>query len=520
MGAYKSAYFRGYFFIDLFGKHFLLAKQLFLLYTLCKPYKNKNMSQIFLPPHPIKPLPPAVKLRRILGPSFILLGLGLGSGEVILWPYLTSHYGLGIVWGAVIGLTFQFFMNMEIERYALTHGESIFVGFARRWRWAPVWFLLSTFIPWIWPGIIASSAAVFTHVIGLSAENAKYLTIGLLVLIGLILSLGPVLYKTVERFQKTLIFIGVPSVFAICLVLAKPGDFVAAAQGIVGIGDGYFLLPAGIIITSFLAALAYSGAGGNLNLSQSFYIKEKGFGMGKYAGRITSVLTGKNHDSTKSLLTGATFSPTKQNVREFKKWWRVVNTEHLIVFWLTGTITILLLTILAYTTTYGHAGKTAGDISFVIAEAGQIGQQLFPAIGTFFLCIVGLTLFGTQLTIYDAVSRIMTENFVLAGRGAVSEKRIPAIYYAMLWLFIVSGIVITLVGFNQPLQLLFLAAVMNAFAMFIHAAMTLRLNMKVLAEKIRPNTWRIVVMSMAIIFYGGFSIFVLVSEAQKLLMTL
>lgn len=475
------------------------------------------MKKQFLPAHPIKSLPKAVRLREILGPSFILLGLGLGSGEVILWPYLTSHFGMGVIWGAVIGLTFQFFMNMEIERYALAHGESIFVGFARRWKWAPTWFLLSTFIPWIWPGIIASSATVGTYVLGLSPSYAKYVTIGMLVVIGLILSLGPVLYKTVERFQKTLIFIGVPSIFAISLFLAKPVDFVTAAQGIFGIGDGYFLLPAGIAISSFLAALAYSGAGGNLNLSQSFYIKEKGFAMGKHAGRITSVLTGKGHDSSKSLLTGAKFAINTENVREFKRWWRVVNTEHFIVFWLTGTVTIILLTLLAYTTTYGHAGKEAGDISFVIAEAGRIGQTLVPAIGTFFLCIVTLTLFGTQLTIYDAVSRIMTENVVLAARGRISEKRIPNIYYIMLWVFVVSGIIITLIGFNQPLQLLFIAAVMNAFAMFIHAAMTLRLNMKVMHASIRPNAWRVAVMSLAVLFYGGFSIFVLVTELQKLL---
>lgn len=475
------------------------------------------MAKKFLGALTIKTLPPAVKLRQILGPSFILLGLGLGSGEVILWPYLTSHYGMGVIWGAVIGLTFQFFMNMEIERYALAHGESIFVGFARRWSWAPWWFLLSTFIPWIWPGIIASSATVAAHIFGLPLEYVKYVTIGMLVVIGLILSLGPVLYKTVERFQKTLIFIGVPSIFAISLLLAKPTDFATAAQGVFGMGDGYFLLPAGIAITSFLAALAYSGAGGNLNLSQSFYIKEKGFAMGKYAGRITSLLTGKGAVQHKSLLTGAKFSASPENVHEFKRWWRVVNAEHFIVFWLTGTVTIILLTLLAYTTTYGHATKTASDISFVIAEASSISQLLLPAIGTFFLCVVTLTLFGTQLTIYDAISRIMTENVVLAARGKLSEKSIPSIYYLMLWIFIVSGIAVTLIGFNQPLQLLFLAAVMNAFAMFIHAAMTLRLNTTMLHAAIRPHAWRILAMLLAVLFYGGFSVFVLVTEVQKLL---
>src|SRR3989344_6888808 len=164
-----------------------------------------------LKPLEINPLPQPLALKKLIGPSFIILALGLGSGEVILWPYLSANYGLGIIWGALLGITFQFFMNMEIERYALAHGESVFVGLARELRWISFWFLLSTFIPWVWPGIIASSAKLFGTVLGVG--ETKYLAIIFLVVIGLILSMGPILYKTVENLQKTLILIGVPAIF-------------------------------------------------------------------------------------------------------------------------------------------------------------------------------------------------------------------------------------------------------------------------------------------------------------------
>lgn len=32
-------------------------------------------------------LPKAPPLKSLIGPSFIILGLGLGSGEIILWPF-------------------------------------------------------------------------------------------------------------------------------------------------------------------------------------------------------------------------------------------------------------------------------------------------------------------------------------------------------------------------------------------------------------------------------------------------
>ena len=58
--------------------------------------------------------PQPIPLKKMIGPSFIILALGLGSGEVILWPYLVANYGLGIAWGAVLVITCQFFINLEI----------------------------------------------------------------------------------------------------------------------------------------------------------------------------------------------------------------------------------------------------------------------------------------------------------------------------------------------------------------------------------------------------------------------
>ena len=464
-----------------------------------------------LPKLQTKPLPRAWPLRKLIGPSFILLGLGLGSGEVILWPFLASNYGMGIIWGAIVGITLQFFMNMEIERYALAHGESVFVGLKRKLSAIPWWFIFSTFLPWIWPGIAAASATLLVSVLGWSDDAQQWVAITMLIVMGLILSLGPVLYKTVERFQMVLISIGVPSIFLISIYLADRSDIGRVVNGIVGNGDGFWLLPAGISIASFLAALAYAGAGGNLNLAQSFYIKEKGIGMGKYAGRITSVLTGKKEN--KSILTGAKFNPNKRNVKEFNKWWRRINIEHFLVFWLTGSITIILLALLAYNTTFGVSSTS--DISFVITEGAEIGKAIAPWVGTFFMLVAGLTLFGTQLTVYDATSRIISENVILASALKIKDKDVPKVYYGTLWLMIASGVVIFLSGFTQPLQLLILAAVLNAFAMFVHVGLTLWLNKTSLAKPIRPNGFRTSVMMFAFLFYGGFSAYVIYDQIRK-----
>lgn len=449
----------------------------------------------------IKPVPIAPALKTLFGPSFIILGLGLGSGEVILWPYLSSNYGLGIIWGAVLGITFQYFINMEISRYSLINGESIFVGFARKLKALPYWFLFSTFLPWIWPGIIASSATVLAHVFGL---DFKLVAVLMLILIGLILSLGPILYKTVETFQKVVIGIGVPSIFLLSIFLAGRADFTALGQGIFGFGNNYYLLPIGIPIASFLAALAYSGAGGNLNLAQSFYIKEKGYGMGKYAGKISSLITGKTEDIN---LTGATFEINDENVSAINLWWKRINIEHFLVFWLTGLITILLLSLLAYSTVFGNPENITG-ISFVINEAKQISLLTLPFIGTFFLLLVSLMLFATQMTVLDATTRIITENVLLI-KNSVKSK-VNNWYYAILWIQILTGICVMLFGISEPLKLLVISAVLNAFAMFVHTGLTLWVNKTLLHKLLQPSVARTIAIILAFLFYGGFSLYTLI----------
>jgi hypothetical protein len=71
----------------------------------------------YLPPVTYRDMPEPLPLRKVLGPGVIAAGIGLASGEFILWPYITSQVGLVFLWAAVLGVVTQFFINMEIERY-------------------------------------------------------------------------------------------------------------------------------------------------------------------------------------------------------------------------------------------------------------------------------------------------------------------------------------------------------------------------------------------------------------------
>lgn len=449
-----------------------------------------------------KAFPQALPLKSLLGPSFILLGLGLGSGELILWPYLSSQFGLGIIWAAVLGITFQFFLNMEIARYTLVTGESVFVGLARKLgRFSPLWFIFSTFIPWIWPGIIAASATVLATLIGV--KYTPILPILMLILIGIILTLGPVLYKTQESLQKAVIIAGVPFVFILTFIMSGPADWTSLAQGLVGRGEGFWFLPRAIPLATLLGAFAYAGAGGNLNLAQSLYVKAKGYGMGKYAGDITSVITGKKQSLR---LEGFDFEQNQKNITNFQTWWKRINTEHLLVFWATGALTMIILSLLSYITVFENATNQTG-INFVIFEGKAISEAISVNIGKLFYAVICIMLFFTQFSVFGSTSRIMSENLVIFSPQKFKKENLSLFFYLTLWLQIIAGVIIFMVGFTEPLALVILGAVLNAFSMFIYSGFILWLNRTELPQNTKPAFLRFAVVSIAFLFYGGFSIF-------------
>ncbi len=457
----------------------------------------------------MNPLPPPLSLKKLLGPSFIILALGLGSGEVILWPYLASTVGLGIAWGAVLGITFQFFMNMEIERYALVKGESVFVGLAKQWRLAPYWFILSTFIGFGLPGIVAASAQVLGSL--LHIQDYRFLAILMLVAMGLMLSLGKTVYNFMEKTTQTIIFIAVPFIFILALIIVSGADWAALGSGLLGYGDGYRWLPEGIAFASFFAAFAYSGAGGNLNLTQSIYIKEKGYGMGAYAQKISGLFRSKEAQQIK--LSGKTFSINKENLSRFHVWWRRVNIEHLIVFWFMGAVAMLLLMLLSYATTYGK-NTTGQGIQFVLAEGAMIAEHIHPFVGLLFLIAVMIMLFQTQLGILDSTSRIMAEN---AAIKKIEKQQTPTVnlsrlYYIFLWSQIAFGCMLFILNISEPRFLITLGAIINAVAMFVHVGLVNWMNHHQLPKEVQAKLWRKAILLIIFIIFGIFSIYTIADK--------
>ena len=258
---------------------------------------------------------------RLIGPGIIAAGVGLASGEFILYPYIASQVGLVFVWAALVGLATQFFLNMEIERYTLATGETALTGFSRFWRHWGLVFAILTYFANLWPGWATSSATLISYIFG---GKATWIAIGILLTVGLVLTLAPVVYTALERAQMlkvalVLTLILVASIFAIgANAFADLPQVVTRPR-----------IPTELGFALLLGALAFAGAGGGQNLCQSNWIRDKGFGMGSYLPRLASPVTGKPVAGRSN---GYIFEPNEENMKRWRGWWRFSNIEQLSTF--------------------------------------------------------------------------------------------------------------------------------------------------------------------------------------------
>ena len=450
----------------------------------------------------IRPLPePPKSTWKIIGPGIIGAGVGLASGEFILFPYIASQVGLVFVWAALIGVATQFFLNMEIERYTLATGETALTGFSRYWRhWGLVFGILAIFAN-LWPGWATSSATLVTYLWG---GSVKWIAIGMLLAIGLILTLAPVVYIALERAEMLKV--------AAVLVLLVIGAFVAISADAWGdvpqiVTDASIPVePLGFAL--LMGALAFAGAGGGQNLVQSNWIRDKGFGMGRYVPRIKSPVTGKPEAAPS---TGFIFEPTDEHLTRWRAWWRFANREQLYTFVLITFVSIVFTSLLAYSTVYGR-DDVSNSINFLQTEGEVLKETVGSWFGTFFWLVGALSLFAAALGIVDYTARLVAD---VLKTSYVRQAKESTIYFGLVWGLVLIGCLILLADFTQPLVLLVISACVGGLMMFIYSGLLILLNRRVLPDAIKIRGGRMAVLFWSMGLFGVLSVLTIIDQLKK-----
>ncbi len=477
------------------------------------------MSPLFHPLDDFAPadLPEKTKPNwKLMGPGAILVGLAIGAGEIIIWPRIVAEYGASMVWAAVLGVFLQMWINLEVGRWTIATGETVFTGFCRVWRGFAHVFILLTLFSWIAPGWGQASGlavkALLTNDPYWHMEpgaNGGYVAIDFLgtktfwtmvTFVGVTLVLfGPKLvYKSVERTIEALIIVVVVGLVVVAIAVGTAEAWTELGRGVVNVG---YREP-GMTVKALFIALVFAGAGGTANLFYTFYLRDKHIGMGARVPAMQNPLRGR---AEKIPATGFRFGDTDENRRRFTAWWQFVKLDQIFFYWLLNTFTILLFIFGALAVLHP---KVLGKDTLIWDQV-QILGEVWGRPGQIIFLLVGVaTLFSTQLALIDGVGRSLADIVYTNFTGA-RKRDISWWYLVIVGCWIVFGCALTGVmeywGVTN-LGFLFNAAYIGGFAMAIYVPLMLYINLRYLPKSARPGAVCTTMMIVATLVYGGFAI--------------
>ena len=447
---------------------------------------------------------------KMTGPGAVLVGLSIGAGELLVWPRITAEFGASMIWAAALGVFLQFWVNIEVGRWAIATGESAYLGFARAWRGFGVFFIAFNFFGWFFPGWArVSGSALKALVFGPTHDSPDWVwTAATFALVAGVLFGPKKVYAATERTVSTLVLLITIGLIFIALKLGTWESVKEMARGLINVG---YKAP-GFSGKELFIAIVFAGAGGTANLFYSFYLRDKRIGMG---ARVPMLLNPFRQREQAAARAGYIFPDTPDNRRRFRDWFKFVQLDQAMYFWLLNTFTILLF-IYAALIVLRPEGKVPAQGSLLWDEAVVLEKPLGPA-GRYLFLVIGLaTLFSTQLTLVDGVSRSMADilhNSSRLGRRIDESKW----YVGWAWFMMLFGVVITFILERYhvtDLGFVFNAAYIGGFAMAVYVPLLLFVNLCYLPRSARPCWINIVMMLIAAVVYVGFAAYCIIFELR------
>ncbi|WP_216208067.1 Nramp family divalent metal transporter [Amycolatopsis aidingensis] len=464
-----------------------------------------------LDPMPIRKLPEAPPAIHLLGPTVFLVALGVGMGESYMWPRLVLVFGPEIRWLFLVGVTLQAFVMLEMARYAMATGESIFTGAARVFKPIMWFFFVVAILVYIWPGHLSAGAAALEEITGIPWVVSA--CVGL-VLVGIVFSLARVIYNLLENVLSILIGTLVVGTAVVASLVGSWGDLASTLSGMFHFG--YF--PSEALSSAWfpilVGSVAFAGPSGMQQMWYTLHLRDSGAGMGAHIPRVR----GLRHAGEEEAMPSRGFMFDTEDPKEMAKWrgWRRwVTFDALLLFWGITMLVTVSFTVLAQAANRenpnvkaliegGDRDAALGAMSDAFASVGG------PVLGGVFFGFIALIGINATLGLFDSFSRgqaDMTYFFVPGAR----KFKMSHLYAGFLWGVIVFGILILLFGpADGPSGVLDILAFLSTFAMGAYCVVLLLVNNRMLPKPIRPRWWANVIIGFGAVFYLGMLFYSLV----------
>jgi len=422
---------------------------------------------------------------KMTGPGAVLVGLSIGAGEIVIWPRLAAQYGAVLAWAAALGVFLQLWVNIEVGRWTVATGESVYTGFARIWRPFGAIFILLNILGWLAPGWGRTSGlALKALLLGPAGWGSDAFWTAVTFAFVALLLFGPKLvYQSVERTIEVLVVLVTLGLLSVAIVVGTGQHWADLGRGLISFGQ----VPEGISVKDLFIAIVFAGAGGTANLFYTFYLRDKQIGMGKHIPQLQNPLRGRMEATP---TTGFTFEDTPENAKLFQRWLRYIKQDQTLFFYGLNTVTIMLFIFGSLAVLHSQTPPVVPQTGSLIWDEAQILGQVWGSLGrTVFLLVGFFTLFSTQLALVDGVARSLAD--IIYTNYAKARSRSLAWWYLVVagsWM--VVGVVLTWwlerKGVTE-LGFLFNAAYMGGFAMAIYVPLLLIMNFRFLPQCARPR---------------------------------
>jgi hypothetical protein len=486
-------------------------------------------------------------------------GAAIGGGEWITGPMTTARYGGAILWLSTVSILAQVLYNLEISRYTLYSGEPIFTGKFRLLPGPMFWLVVYLFLDFgsVFPYLAANAATPLAAVIigevpkvektypllGLSITGLTLLQVlKYVVFLGILipLALGGKVLNSLKFIMGFKIAVVLGFLTLVAILFSSAGTWVEITSGFFKFGsvpvtggdpgapprvDNIFLSlwqgrgfpDIDFTMVAVLGALAaISGCGGLTNTTISGYTRDQGWGMGGKVGAIPSVVGGRK---LKLSHVGMVFDVTGESLARFRRWYRFVLRDQLVVWMPACFIGVALPSMLSVQ--FLPRGTQAGDwvAAGMTADAlrGAVATEWTPMWGQVFWLMTlfcgFLVLAPSVATTADGVLRRWVDLFWTASPKLrkLDPYKIRNVYFAALCAYAVFGVVS--LTFWNPVQLLKWATVIYNAALGFSCFHVLAVNTILLPRELRPN-WFI---RIGLVIGGIFFMLLCVIAATKMI---
>ena len=444
-----------------------------------------------LPPMRFRKLPEAPQAVHIIGPAMILVALGVGFGETYLWPRLVIVFGPDIRWLFTVGVLVQTVVMLEMARYAMATGESIFFGAARVAKPLMWMFFAIAILVYIWPGHISGGAEALEEITGIPWQLSA--TIGLIV-IGAMFTVVKVIYNLIELLLAFLVGVLVIGSAIVGAFVGSLSDLGETLLGTVAFTTG---IPHEAFTAAFfpvvVGALAFAGPSGMQQMWYTLWLRDKGAGMGVHIPRVRGLLHAGEEETVPDA--GYMFdTDDPEEMRKWKEWRKWVSYDAILLFLGTTMLVTIIFTVMAMNAAeLNPDARTAlleGDRDAALPAMASAFAQANSIFDTLFFVFISIVGWKASVGLFDAFARGQSDMTYYFMPGAKKFK-LAQLYSMYLWGVLIFGIIILWFGpADGPSSILDILAFLSAFVMGAYCLVLAAVNNMNLPKKIRPH-WAI-----------------------------